>query len=50
MKVLIGPVCTQEKKKIHLVYWELVCQSKGNGGLGLRHLKENNSAFLMKVG
>lgn len=37
------------KKKISLVKWTDVCQPKDHGGLGIRRLKDSNSAFLMKI-
>ncbi|KAF7815419.1 ribonuclease H [Senna tora] len=37
-------------KKTHLVAWNNVCKPKVNGGLGLRHLKHQNSAFMCKLG
>ena len=41
---------SQERKKIHIVNWEVVCQPKLNGGLGLRHLRDTNGMFMAKVG
>ena len=35
-------------KKTHLVAWEKICTNKDNGGLGLRKMRGNNEAFLMK--
>ena len=36
--------------KIHVVGWNDVCKPKPKGGLGLRHLQDMNTAFLMKIG
>lgn len=36
------------KRKIHHVGWNAVCKPKQDGGLGIRHLREGNSAFMMK--
>ncbi|KAH1129507.1 hypothetical protein J1N35_000885 [Gossypium stocksii] len=36
-------------KKMALVSWDWVCQLKLHGGLGLRHLKDHNTFFMMKV-
>ena len=47
-RFLWGSTCN--KKKIHAVKWSEVCQPKVRGGLGLRHLKLMNSAFMMKAG
>ncbi|RVW82606.1 putative ribonuclease H protein [Vitis vinifera] len=30
----------EERRKIHLVRWTVICKDKRHGGLGLRHLKE----------
>ena len=32
----------------HLVRWEMVCQAKINGGLGIGNLEKRNNALLMK--
>nr|CAN71342.1 hypothetical protein VITISV_002439 [Vitis vinifera] len=37
-----------ERKKIHLVRWAVICKDKRHGGLGLRHLKDFNNALLGK--
>ncbi|KAK1321143.1 hypothetical protein QJS10_CPA03g01111 [Acorus calamus] len=41
-----GPV--REKKKVHLVKWEIVCSSKKQGGLGVLNLEDMNNALLSK--
>ena len=41
---------TPEKQRIHLVNWETICYSRRKGGLGMRHLKERNQAYMMKLG
>lgn len=35
--------------EIALVSWDLICQPKLHDGLGLRHLKDHNTSFMMKV-
>ncbi|XP_061336877.1 uncharacterized protein LOC133283957 [Gastrolobium bilobum] len=37
-------------RKAHLVSWETVCLPKNVGGLDFRKIKENNMAFIMKLG
>ncbi|XP_061375835.1 uncharacterized protein LOC133317945, partial [Gastrolobium bilobum] len=37
-------------RRSHLVSWKQICMDKKNGGLGLRSMREMNSAFIMKVG
>ncbi|KAH1130409.1 hypothetical protein J1N35_001787 [Gossypium stocksii] len=37
-------------RKIALVSWDLLCQPKSNGGLGLRSLQNHNTSFMMKLG
>lgn len=39
---------TNEKKKIHLLAWKNVYNDKAADGLGIRHLRESNRAFMMK--
>lgn len=39
----------EDKRKIHLVNWNEVCQARDNGGLGLRKAKDFNDAFLAKL-
>ncbi|KAL7228890.1 hypothetical protein ACSBR2_007559 [Camellia fascicularis] len=41
---------TDTSKKVHLVKWTNVCQSKKMGGLGLRRAKSQNLALLAKLG
>ena len=38
----------EERRKIHLVSWSVICKDKKHGGLGLRHLEGFNQAFLGK--
>ncbi|RVW40733.1 putative ribonuclease H protein [Vitis vinifera] len=38
----------EERRKIHLVRWEVICKDKRHGGLGLRYLKDFNHALLEK--
>ena len=38
----------EERRKIHLVRWAVICKDKRHGGLGLRHLKDFNHALLGK--
>ncbi|MBA0704234.1 hypothetical protein Golax_016504 [Gossypium laxum] len=35
---------------VALVSWNSVCQPRAHGGLGLRHLKDHNTSFMMNVG
>ena len=37
-------------KKTHLVAWENVSKQKGEGGLGIRSMRQANAAFLAKLG
>ncbi|XP_028779093.1 uncharacterized protein LOC114735561 [Neltuma alba] len=41
---------SDEKQKMHLVSWSKLCTDKKSGGLGMRHLKQQNKAFMMKLG
>ncbi|KAG8485688.1 hypothetical protein CXB51_019010 [Gossypium anomalum] len=41
---------TNGNTKIALVSWDSVCQPKAHGGLGLRHLEDHNTSFMMKMG
>ncbi|KAK5818634.1 hypothetical protein PVK06_023577 [Gossypium arboreum] len=36
--------------KVALVSWDSMCQPKAHRGLGLRHLKDHNTSFMMNVG
>ncbi|GLT52280.1 hypothetical protein SLA2020_256280 [Shorea laevis] len=38
------------QNKPHLVNWEIVCQPRDLGGLGLRSARENNQALITKLG
>lgn len=40
---------TNSHKKVHLVAWDKICINK-KGGLGLRHVKDQNAAFMTKLG
>ena len=39
----------KDRRGIHLVAWNELCQLKQYGGIGLRKIKENNKAYLMKL-
>ncbi|KAG6417010.1 hypothetical protein SASPL_124451 [Salvia splendens] len=41
---------SDEQRKTSLVGWKSVCQPLTSGGLGLRRLKRNNEAFMIKLG
>lgn len=41
---------TEERRKTHLVKWDIVCKSHDRGGLGIRKCKESNLAMLAKTG
>ncbi|CAN1163243.1 LINE-1 retrotransposable element ORF2 protein [Linum perenne] len=41
---------TNDKRKTHLISWDVVCRPKSEGGLGLKKEKELNEAFMMKLG
>ena len=32
----------EERRKIHLVSWSVICKDKKHGGLGFRHLEKLN--------
>ena len=38
-----------ENRKTHLVAWDRIYSEEKNGGLGIRKMKLNNEAFLMKL-
>jgi len=38
------------ERKPHLVSWDIVTREKTKGGLGIRNMRQLNSAFLMKLG
>ena len=37
------------ERKPHLVAWETITKEKAKGGLGIRSMRQLNSAFLMKL-
>jgi len=41
---------TTMQRKTHLVAWDVVTKEKAQGGLGLRSMRQLNSAYLMKLG
>lgn len=41
---------TLEKKKIHLVNWDAVCNMKNKGGLAIKKARDQNLALLTKLG
>ncbi|KAL7215762.1 hypothetical protein ACSBR1_027827 [Camellia fascicularis] len=41
---------TMEKHKIHLVNWDVVCNIKKKGGLGIKKARDQNLALLSKLG
>ncbi|XP_057760081.1 uncharacterized protein LOC130980412 [Arachis stenosperma] len=41
---------TGQVKKTHLLSWRKVNKPKNSGGLGIRHAKDLNHAFMMKMG
>ncbi|KAK5775933.1 hypothetical protein PVK06_043889 [Gossypium arboreum] len=41
---------TNGNAKVALVSWDSVCQPKAHGGLGLRHLEDHNTSFMIKMG
>lgn len=38
-----------DNRKVHLVSWDLVTNFKVNGGMGLKKLRQQNEAFIMKL-
>ncbi|CAN1732121.1 Putative ribonuclease H protein At1g65750 [Linum perenne] len=41
---------TLDKKKTHLISWDVICRSKSQGGLGLKKARELNESYMMKMG
>jgi hypothetical protein len=41
---------TEDKRKAHMISWDIITQAKFCGGLGLRKLQSMNEACLMKMG
>ncbi|CAN1157552.1 Putative ribonuclease H protein At1g65750 [Linum perenne] len=41
---------TIDKKKTHLLSWDVICRPKSQGGLGLKKARELNDAYMMKMG
>ena len=41
---------TDEKKRMHLVNWDMVCMPKKRGGLGIKKMKMMNQSLLAKAG
>lgn len=41
---------SEEKRKVYLVSWNTVTKPKNAGGLGIRSMRQANSAFLTKLG
>ncbi|KAF7839819.1 DNA polymerase alpha subunit B [Senna tora] len=41
---------TTNQRRMHMVAWEKVCTPKSCGGLGMRHIKEQKNALIMKLG
>ena len=44
----IGHKYAQDRKKLHLINWDLICLPKHKGGLGVGNLKARNQALLLK--
>ncbi|KAA3467965.1 LINE-1 reverse transcriptase isogeny [Gossypium australe] len=40
---------TEGPTKMSLVKWDSICQPRARGGLGFRHLSDQNTSFLMKI-
>lgn len=38
-----------DKRKIHLMNWNILCMLKNMGGVGLRKAQETNNALLVKL-
>ena len=47
MILLIGGL--ERQQKVHLVDWSTLYRPKKSGGLGLRHSRDVNVAFMMKI-
>ena len=41
---------TPDRRKVHLVKWDMVCKPKIEGGLGLKKARGQNLALLAKLG
>ncbi|XP_025679132.1 uncharacterized protein [Arachis hypogaea] len=41
---------TEQTKKVHILSWDKINKPKVSGGLGLRHAKDVNHSFMMKLG
>lgn len=41
---------TEGKRNMALVGWDDICQPKIHGGLSLRRLRDQNKAFMLKIG
>lgn len=39
---------TDQKRKIHLTGWDMICRPKSNGGLGINKSEDMNKAMLAK--
>lgn len=37
-----------QKRKYHLVKWEIICKSKKKGGLGIKDIRKTNLSLLCK--
>ena len=38
----------EERRKMYLISWSVICKDKKHGGLGLRHLEGFNQVLLGK--
>lgn len=41
---------SETRRRVHLVNWQHVCQSKKQGGLGIRKARDQNAALISKLG